>query len=304
MSIPSVLVKMLLSIAVPFSTLASGIRSMVPDASVAYASGGCAITALIPMDRPADIPEVPEVLEDSVPDDGGRIQGLSKQDWVDKLIYIQWGSRPEVCWPIQITTPQSVECGSVAIMMAAIILSGDYTLTPNSILAATEARYGGIAPNQGYNKFLNYIEEAYGVHHRDLGHITSEQAKEILSQEGHLIQVGEGCDGRFGLPFCKAEGVPARCCHGHTILFYRYEDGMFYAKDSAPGDGAAMCLYPEGPLTVTHQGASGGKCSQNGKTVSYDNYANEFLVNGWCVELWSDDPADGPVVVPDSIPEE
>ena len=134
--------------------------------------------------------------------------------------------------------------------------------------------------------------------------LTSEQAKEILSQEGHLIQVGEGCDGRFGLPFCKAEGVPARCCHGHTILFYRYEDGMFYAKDSAPGDGAAMCLYPEGPLTVTHQGAAGGKCSQNGKTVSYDNYANEFLVNGWCVELWSDDPADGPVVVPDSIPGE
>lgn len=300
-ALPSVLLRMLLSVLVPIHVLMSGFPTP-PDPSASCPSGWQSVTAFVPRNVPADIPEVTEPPDEPASDDNGTIRGLSPQEWMDRLIYIQWGSRPEVCWPIQIVTPQSVECGSVAIMMAAIILSGDYTLTPNSILAATEARYGGIAPNQGYNKFLNYIEEAYGVHHRDLGHITSEQAKEILSQKGHLIQVGEGCDGRFGLPFCKAEGVPARCCHGHTILFYRYEDGVFYAKDSAPGDGAAMCLYPEGPLTVRHQGASGGRCTQNGKTVSYDNYANEFLVNGWCVELWSDNPADGPVVMPDSFP--
>jgi hypothetical protein len=167
-----------------------------------------------------------------------------------------------------------------------------------------EAKYGTIAPNQGFSLFMNYFEEEYGIHHKVLNHISGDQAKEILQQEGHLIIVGEGCENRYGLPFCKSEGVTPRCCHGHTILFYKYADGIFYAKDSSGIDGSAMCLYPEGPLTVTHQGASGGKCSQNGKTVSYDNYANEFLVNGWCVELWSDDPADGPVVVPDSIPEE
>lgn len=274
----------------------------------ASSSGNDASNTVVPRRQQFTTPRVSadyEGLSELVGSDGGEEGGTSAKGsdkWVDNLIYIQWGFRPEACWPIQIKTPQEVECGSVAIILAAIILSGDYTLTPNSVLDAMQAKYGAIAPNEGYDKFLRYIDEEYGVHHKNLGHITADQAREIL-EKGHLIQVGEGCDGRYGLPFCKAKGVQPRCCHGHTILFYKYADGYFWAKDSAPSDGAAMCLYPEGPLTVTHHGAANGRCSQNGKTVSYDNYADEFLKNGWCVELWSDDPAQGPKKKPDSVPE-
>ena len=169
--------------------------------------------------------------------------------------------------------------------MATILLTGDYSITPDSLLAGLEKKYGTISSSQTYYKVLQYIEEKYGVHHRSVGHLSAKQAKRILAS-GHLISAGGGCEGREGLPFCKAPGVKPRCCHGHVVLFYKYADGIFWAKDSAPGDGAAMCAYPDGPLTVRHQGAVNGRCSRNGQKVTYDNYADAFLGNSWNTELW------------------
>jgi hypothetical protein len=236
-------------------------------------------------------------------EDGGDGSKVTDK-WMDNLIYIQWNARQDACWPIPNgSTSPKVECGSVALIMGGIILSGDYTLTPDIVLERMEAKYGTIAPNQGFSLFMNYFEEEYGIHHKVLNHISGDQAKEILQQEGHLIIVGEGCENRYGLPFCKSEGVTPRCCHGHTILFYKYADGIFYAKDSAPGDGAAMCLFPEGPLTVTHRGAMNGADTQNGQTVSYDHYADAFFINGWSTEIWTDNPPKRPIKVPSSVPE-
>lgn len=206
----------------------------------------------------------------------------------DRLIYIQWGSRPQVCWPVQgAATSNKIECGSMTLVHAVILLTGDYSITPDSLFAAMEAKYGSISASQTYNYILRYIEEEYGVHHRSVGHLSAGEARRILAA-GHVISAGGGCEGRDGMPFCKAPGVQPRCCHGHVVLFYKYEDGYFWAKDSAPGDGAAMCAYPDGPLTVTHRGAVGGRCSHNGQTVSYDNYADAFFRNSWNVELWKD----------------
>lgn len=228
----------------------------------------------------------------------------SVSDAADRLIYIQWGSRPEACWPIQIRTPSSpaVECGSMAIVMAAIMFTGDYTITPNSMWDAVNVKYGGVNSKDSYKFILRYIEEEYGVHHKSLKRgLTADQAREILAQ-GHMIQVGQGCSEipDLGLPFCKAEGVEPRCSTGHTIVFYKYENGYFYAKDSAPGDGAAQCLYPDGPLTVTHRGLDGKHDKHAGQTESFDNYADEFFKRGWCVELWCDNPASDIVRMPDS----
>lgn len=206
----------------------------------------------------------------------------------DQLIYIQWGGRPQVCWPVQGgSMSQKIECGSETLVMAAILLTGDYSITPDSLFAAMEAKYGPISASQTYNYILRYIEEEYGVHHRSVSHLSADEARAILAQ-GHVISAGGGCEGRDGLPFCKAVGARPRCSHGHVVLFYKYEDGIFWAKDSAPSDGAAMCAYPDGPLTITHHGAAGGRCRHNGETATYDNYADAFLRNSWNVELWVD----------------
>lgn len=225
-------------------------------------------------------------------DDGGEASATEAEKWADALQYIQWGSRPEDCWPIQIKTPAEVECGSCAVIMAAILFTGDYTITPNSALEKTNARYGIDIHNDGHSYFLKYMEEEWGIHRKYIGHMTAEEAKKLL-QEGHIIEIGVGCDGCEGLPYCKAEGVTPRCCHGHTIIFYKYKDGFFYAKDSAPSDGSGMCKYPEGPLTVTHHGAMNGLDIHNGETVSLDNYADAFFRVGWCSDLWCDNPAKG-----------
>lgn len=204
----------------------------------------------------------------------------------DRLIYIQWGARPQVCWPVKgASNSMKVDCGCMTLMHATILLTGDFSLTPDKLFAAMEAKYGSISSSQAYNTILRYIKEVYGINHRNVGHLSASQARGILAA-GHVISAGGGCEGRDGLPFCKAVGVRPRCCHGHVVLFYKYADGIFWAKDSAPGDGAAMCAYPDGPLTVTHQGAVDGRCSHNGQTASYNNYADAFLRNSWNVELW------------------
>ena len=173
----------------------------------------------------------------------------------------------------------------MTLMHSIILLTGDYSLTPDGILAAMEAKYGSISASQAYNYILRYAEEKYGIHHSYVGHLSAKRSKAILNA-GHVISAGGGCEGRDGLPFCKAPGVQPRCTYGHVVLFYKYSDGVFWAKDSSGIDGSATCAYPDGPLTITHQGAQNGRCSHNGQTVSFDNYADAFLTNSWNVELW------------------
>lgn len=216
-----------------------------------------------------------------------QVGSLDSSD-ADRLIYIQWGSRPSVCWPVQGGSSTSkVECGTMTYIHAAILLTGDYSITPDKMVAEMEAKYGNFSSSETYKYVLRYIEEKYGVHHRAIGHISAQEARSILAS-GHVISSGGGCEGRDGLPFCKAVGAQPRCSHGHVVLFYRYDSGIFWAKDSAPGDGAAMCAYPEGPLTITHHGAAGGRCRHNGETATYSNYADAFFQNSWNVELWID----------------
>lgn len=146
--------------------------------------------------------------------------------------------------------------------------------------------------------FLRYMEEEYGIHHKYVGHLSAEKVKEMLA-EGHIVELGVGCEGYEGLPYCKAEGVEPRCHQGHTIMFYKYEDGIFWAKDSASRDGAAMCLYPEGPLTVTHTEGIG--CLHGGETVTLDNYADAFFRLGYCSDIWVDEPYTGPIKKPAGV---
>ena len=201
----------------------------------------------------------------------------------DKLIYIQWGARQQACWPIKGgSRSMKVDCGAMTLMHSVILLTGDYSLTPDGILAAMEAKYGTFSASQTYNNILRYAGETYGIHYSHVGHLTAKQAKAKL-REGHVISAGGGCEGRDGLPFCKEPGVKPRCTYGHVVLFYKYSDGIFWAKDSSGIDGAAMCAYPDGPLTITHKDS---RCSHNGQTVSFDNYADAFLRNSWNVELW------------------
>ena len=203
----------------------------------------------------------------------------------DRLIYIQWGARQQACWPVKGgSKSMKIECGSVCLVLATILLTGDYSITPDSMLADCEAKYGTVDPSRTFWRFLDYMEKKYGIHHNNVGHLSARQSKAILAA-GHVIAVGGGCEGRDGLPFCKAPGVLPRCTYGHVVLFYKYADGIFWAKDSSGIDGSAMCAYPDGPLTITHRGLD-GRCSHNGQTASYDNYADAFLRSSYNVELW------------------
>lgn len=56
-----------------------------------------------------------------------------------------------------------------------------------------------------------------------------------------MIVAGQAAGGPL---FVTADGGTRPYKNGHTIMFYRYANGRFYAKDSSPVGGGPAIPYP------------------------------------------------------------
>lgn len=127
----------------------------------------------------------------------------------------------------------------------------DYTISVDSLYNEIVDAYGYERATQGGHTVANgkrtmwpttiigYYEEKYGVRSRAIKNADDalEQVKEALLK-GHPVVAGDGRP----MDFYKNDGATYHCDGGHTIMFYKYENGIFYAKDRGPGP---MVPYPE-----------------------------------------------------------
>lgn len=164
----------------------------------------------------------------------------------DSLYYIQQSKRG---YPVPGgSSNENMVSDSVSMVMSLILLTGDYSITPNSIQSEAESKYGASKVNtvewsKQKNTDVTIIKkmcaEKYGLKYKNLSSRkrNAESIKKILNG-GHVV-----CVGGNNLTFYKEDGS-SRVQNGHTVMFYKYKDGIFYAKDSA-SDGGAMCPYTE-----------------------------------------------------------
>lgn len=99
-----------------------------------------------------------------------------------------------------------------------------------------------------YYKIKEFCSAKYGLKSRVVTDRTTSGIKKIL-KKGHVIAMGR--PGYFYKPNRKK-----RYHSGHTVMFYKYANGYFYAKDSAT-DGGGMCPYPEAYAEDFFRGAMG-----------------------------------------------
>lgn len=209
----------------------------------------------------------------------------------DSLSYIQQSDGKSYPDPHG-STNVHMTCDPTSIVHAAIILTGDYSMTPNSVAEDLVRLYGADRVYSGYDtiggaKSVNttllrtMLQERYGLAFRSItqprGASALERVKGALLS-GHMVVAGAcvgypngSSDGSFAKP-----GGDTRVHKSHTIMFYKYEKGVFWAKDSA-SDGGGMVPYYEGP--------QGG----------HDNYAKFWFENcSYLTEYWIGSGGVGP----------
>ena len=162
---------------------------------------------------------------------------------VDSLSYIQQSGRG---YPIKGgSSCNYMWCDNTSLVHATIILTGNYNITPNSVYNDALKRWGFSSLNTQWNntsadfyKIREICSSKYGIKYNEVSkeNRTVEHVKKILSK-GHVILTGR--PGNFYKPNGKS-----RYHGGHTVMFYKYANGYFYAKDTA-NDGGGMCPYPE-----------------------------------------------------------
>ena len=162
----------------------------------------------------------------------------------DDLNFIQQKSKGAVG---KIAGDKDIDCGWVSATQALILTSGDYSLTPESVDKKTRSLWGDNWCNESnYNMYsLKKTIESYGnkTYFLKKDDRSVENGKKLLDS-GDVIIVNAGNDQGGNYLFYKSNGT-ARPHENHTILFYKYENGYFYAKDSSEVDGGTRCAYPE-----------------------------------------------------------
>ena len=158
-------------------------------------------------------------------------------DWVEKLKYTQ-GSHAQDKKNFGIEQA----CGVISMTTAIKILKNDQKLTPNQVAAKIKKEVkGGIMPNTGGSPYWWAIRKntprLYGLTSGELftGNLNNSKINSMKShlQKGHMI-VAHSQKGNF----LKKTGGKAKYHGSHTIMFYKYQDSKYWAKDSAGGAAA------------------------------------------------------------------
>lgn len=168
----------------------------------------------------------------------GGIGFTSKQ--ADDLIFLQQKSRGAKG---NITSNKAIECGWCSLSHALILTTEDYSLTPEKIATQARKKLGNNFTNS-YNLYTlqRVAKNVYNRKTAVKGSLSAKDVKDILKSKGTIIaSVGAGSN----VKFYKKDGSSKTHPNGHTIMFYKYENGYFYAKDSAPSTGGTRCKFPE-----------------------------------------------------------
>ena len=196
---------------------------------------------------------------------GETTSGLSEEEelWRDKYIYYHRAGKPDQCWPIPYANrTYNMLCYDGALTCCMALVFRDYTITIDSLYEEIVAKYGeAVATQWGHDMengkktiwpktLMRYYAEERGLKWNIIedgkdGKSAVQQMKEALLK-GHPVVFGDGC---YPMPFyADAEGTRTYLClQGHTIMFYKYEDGIFWAKDTSvgPNVGGPKIAYRE-----------------------------------------------------------
>ena len=146
-------------------------------------------------------------------------------------------------------TNYGMACESVAVSHAVRLLTRDSRMTPDSLANETETMFGADAygydgnPDRlNYQRLLAMCAARYGLRWKSIPDSNSRwvDVRNALRQ-GHMIVAGQAAGGPL---FVTADGGTRPYTNGHTIMFYRYANGRFYAKDSSPVGGGPAIPYP------------------------------------------------------------
>lgn len=224
------------------TTVTSRDRSDVPAASVDY-EGLSEIVASL--------------------DEGTPSSSFSKREQIfrDKYMYYPAGARPADCWPFPYANKHTNSlCYNGALTQCMALTYRDYTMTLDSIYDEIIDKMGEAAATKGGHEMdggkrtiwpktlMEYFAEEHGLKWNKIeegtdGKTALQQIKDALLQD-HVVVFGDGKWEPTPMTFYEDDsGVRTRqCLNGHTIMFYKYEDDAFWAKDTGVGP---KIRYPE-----------------------------------------------------------
>ncbi len=169
----------------------------------------------------------------------------------DELYYRQKVSVGAKKWP-----NNSSPCAHVAMTLCIKLLNGDYkqteTLTPEKFYRSECKKFGEsrMLGAQQTSLIMKAAREIYGVKTKKISNPTISQAKQALNN-GSCLWISRGSN----VNFITEKGKKRKFRNGHTIMFYKYKDGYFYAKDDS-GTGGPMCKYSESDMNAFLKGGS------------------------------------------------
>lgn len=197
----------------------------------------------------------------------------------DALIYYSRHGGEPLSWPVADgMTTDGCYCFNAAFTHCLILATGDFTITVDSAMSEVRREYGkGDSESLWPWDMWRHYERTVGLRHKEhfIGKngVTRENfyegIKEAL-QKGHPIMAGCGADRQ--LPFYNYDGTTRLPPNGHSIMFYKYEDGVFYAKDWNTASGPSVEYSEHG-----------------GKIDVYDWWLNSCQSVCGGVEFWCED---------------
>ena len=167
--------------------------------------------------------------------DSGSVAKSGFPEWVEKLKYTQ-GSHAQD----KKTYGIEQACGVIAMTTAIKILKNDQKLTPNQVAKRIKNEVkGSIMPNSGGSPYWWAIRSnaprLYGLTSGKLfyDNLNSSKINSMKThlQKGHMI-VAHSQKGYF----LKKTGGKTKYHGSHTIMFYKFQNNKYWAKDSAGGD--------------------------------------------------------------------
>lgn len=151
---------------------------------------------------------------------------------------------------------KKIECGWCSLSHALILVTGNYSLTPESIAQKATAHYGkNWTTKRSYNLYLlkDVASTVFDRKTETKQGLNAESAKNILAKGGVII-----VSKNKNVNFYNVDGTTRKTSNGHTIVIYKYENGYFYAKDSTNNSnkGGPAIKYPESYISTFMNGTN------------------------------------------------
>ena len=150
-------------------------------------------------------------------------------------------------------------CGLIATTMAIAILNNDQSLTPMAVSQKIKSEVSGWHDyGNGHSDDINWwalresAPKLYGLRSGEVftGKANARKISTLRShlQSGHMIVASIFEKNGVRPLFLLNTGGPTRTRSSHAIMFYKYENGKYWVKDSAPSVKVSSIGYTEDDL--------------------------------------------------------